>query len=336
MNDAAPFKSIAIIGAGAWGTALAKLCAENGVDVLLWAREEDVAAAINDCHENPAFLPDIPLPPNLKATHDIAEASRREAILFVAPAQHARAVLGEVKRFAAADAPVALCAKGVERGTGLLMTEVLSELWPEARPAVLSGPSFARDVAVGLPTALTLACGDDDLAERWIAAVGAPHFRLYRTDDLVGVELGGAVKNVLAIAAGAVAGRGLGESARAAVIARGFAEFQRLGVALGAEAQTLAGLSGLGDLILTASSTQSRNMSLGRDLGQGRALADILKERNSVSEGVASAEAVMVLAQKAGVDTPICAAVADLVGGRKNIDDIIAELLARPFKPETK
>jgi glycerol-3-phosphate dehydrogenase (NAD(P)+) len=215
-----------------------------------------------------------------------------------------------------------------------MMTEVMAAVWPEAVPAVLSGPSFARDVAMGMPTAVTLACADAEIGARWVATVGAPHFRPYLSGDLTGAELGGAVKNVLAIAAGVVQGRGLGESARAALISRGFAEFQRLGIALGAEAQTMAGLSGLGDLILTASSPQSRNMSLGIELGKGRPLGEILSERNSVSEGVATAGAIHGLALKAGVEAPVCEAVADLVSGTKSVDEIIAALMARPFKTE--
>lgn len=334
MEPADPFPSVAVIGGGAWGTALANLCALNGVDTLLWAREAIVVDAVNARHENTTFLPGVPLSPALKATGDLAAAGRRDAFLFVVPVQHARPVLGELKQVAAENAPIVLCSKGIERATGRLMTEMLNEVWPRARAAVLSGPSFARDVATGLPTAVTLACADEALGARWMASVGAAHFRPYYSRDLIGVELGGAVKNVLAIAAGVVVGRGLGESARAALIARGFAEFQRLGVALGAETQTMAGLSGLGDLILTASSPQSRNFSLGMALGEGRALDDILSERNTVSEGVASAAAVVALSEKTGVDMPICAAVAALVSGEKTIDEIIADLLARPFKAE--
>ena len=334
MASPRPFQSIAVIGGGAWGTALACLCAGNGVDTLIWAREAPVAEAINQRHENTAFLPGVMLPPALQATGDLAGAGGREAYVFAAPVQHSRAVLSELKRFAPESAAIALCSKGIERSTGLLMTELLHEVWSAARPAVLSGPSFARDVAVGLPTAVTLACADEALGARWTATVGAPHFRPYLAHDLIGAELGGAVKNVLAIAAGAVEGRGLGESARAAVIARGFAEFQRLGVALGADRQTMAGLSGLGDLILTATSAQSRNMSLGIELGKGRALADILGERNTVSEGVATAKAVVDRARKAGVETPICEAVAALVAGKTSVDEIIAGLLARPLKSE--
>ena len=336
MREANPFSSVAVIGAGAWGTALAGLCARNGVETTLWAREAEVAKTINDRKENVDVLPGVALPETLEATHDLGMAGRKEAILFVVPAQFARSVLGELRMTAKAEAPVALCSKGIERATGMLMTETLAAVWPEARPAVLSGPSFARDVALGLPTAVTLACADPDLGARWIATLGAPTFRPYLSDDLVGAELGGAVKNVLAVAAGVVEGKGLGESARAAVIARGFAEFLRLGEALGAKPQTMAGLSGLGDLILTASSPNSRNMSLGLELGKGRKLDDILGARNTVSEGAASAAAVKALADKAGVDAPICAAVAALIAGEASVDDIIADLLSRPLKPESK
>ncbi|MEO1241319.1 MAG: NAD(P)H-dependent glycerol-3-phosphate dehydrogenase [Pseudomonadota bacterium] len=336
MSEPQSFASILVVGGGAWGTALAHLCAGNGVETTLWAREDKVVSAINSGHENTVFLPGVPLAPGLKATNEISAAANAEAIVFVSPAQHARAVLGELKHVAASDAPIALCCKGIEQKTGLMMTETLSEVWPEARPAVLSGPSFARDVAMGLPTAVTLACADEALGKRWAATVGAMHFRPYLSVDLIGAELGGAVKNVLAIAAGVVEGRGLGDSARAALIARGFAEFQRLGVALGADAQTMAGLSGLGDLILTASSPQSRNMSLGIELGKGRMLQEVLKERNTVSEGVATAGAVTALAAKADIEMPICAAVAALVDGEKSVDQIIADLLARPIKTETK
>jgi len=336
MTDARPFASIAVIGGGAWGTALAQLCATNSVATTLWAREDSVVSEINSGRENTGFLPGVSLSPNLTATGDIAAASKAEAIVFVVPAQHARAIFAELRHAAANDAPIALCSKGVEQATSLLMTEVLAEVWPDARPAVLSGPSFARDVAKGLPTAVTLACADEALGRRWAATVGAPFFRPYLSTDMIGAELGGAVKNVLAIAAGVVDGRGLGESARAALIARGFAEFQRLGVALGADVQTMAGLSGLGDLILTASSTQSRNMSLGFELGKGRPLADILSERNTVSEGIATASAVVALANKADVEMPICTAVATLVAGKKTVDQAIADLLARPIRTEAK
>jgi glycerol-3-phosphate dehydrogenase (NAD(P)+) len=335
MNSGPPFTSVGVIGGGAWGTALASLCAGNKIETTIWAREDAVISAINERHENTEFLPGVPLPKTLKASETLGMAANAEAILFVVPAQFARGVFAELRAATVGrELSVALCSKGIEKSSGLLMTEVISAVWPEAQPAVLSGPSFARDVAMGQPTAVTLACADETLGARWMATIGAAHFRPYLSDDLTGAELGGAVKNVLAIAAGVVDGRGLGQSARAALIARGFSEFQRLGVALGAKRETMAGLSGLGDLILTASSPQSRNMSLGIELGKGRSLDDVLGERNTVSEGVATADAIHALAKKAGVEAPICEAVSDLVNGRKSADQIIAALLARPFKSE--
>lgn len=329
------FSRVAVIGGGAWGTALAALLCRNGPEVTLFAREEAVVEAIRDRRENTLFLPGVELPAKLAATGSLAEAARgAEAVVFAAPAQHTRAVAALLRPSAAAEAPVLLCAKGVEQASGMMMSEVLGEVWPQARLAVLSGPCFARDVARGLPTAATLAATDAELARRWQASLTAQHFRPYLSDDLVGAQLGGAVKNVLAIAAGAVEGAGLGESARAALIARGFAEFTRLGVAAGARPETMAGLSGLGDLVLTATSPQSRNMSLGLMLGRGRRAADVLAERASVAEGAATAPALLSLARRLGVEMPICAAVADLVSGARAIDAAIADLLARPVGRE--
>ncbi|HBK93226.1 MAG TPA: hypothetical protein DDZ68_16310 [Parvularcula sp.] len=330
-----PFSSAAVIGGGAWGTALASLMAAKGVDTLIWALEPATAAAINTRRVNEAFLPGVTLPEALRGTADIGAAAGREAYLFVAPSQHARAVLAQVKAVAPAAAPLLLCSKGIERESGLMLTEVLKAVWPTAQAGVLSGPSFARDVAEGMPTAVTLAVENQALGRRWLATVSAPHFRPYLSDDLIGAELGGAVKNVLAIAAGAVIGRGLGDSARAALIARGFAEVSRLAMARGGRAETLVGLSGLGDLILTATSPQSRNYSLGLELGRGRPLEEVLGGRTSVTEGVATAPAVVAMAKAAGVEMPICAAVADLVSGQRGLDEIIAALLARPLKAET-
>ena len=330
------FQSVGVIGAGAWGTALAQLCAANGARVALWAREAEVARAIAETRENPAFLPGVRLHASLEATDDPANLSDCEAFLFVAPAQFARSVMTRFAQTGAqTGAPVALCAKGIERTTGRLMSEVLAEAWPRSAAAVLSGPSFAQDVARGLPTAVTLAAADPSIGARWVATIGASHFRPYLSDDLIGAELGGAVKNVLAIGAGAVIGMGFGESARAALVARGFAEFQRLGVAMGARPETMAGLSGLGDLILTAGSENSRNTSLGVALGRGATLDEIQASRNSVAEGVATAPAILLRAKEAGVAMPICAAVADLVSGARALDEIVAALLARPFRRET-
>ena len=335
MKLGAAFGRISVIGGGAWGTALANLAAHNGVETLIWAREPEVAEDINLRRENRTFLPGVTLHGGLHATSKLGAAAAAEAFLFVAPAQHARVILTALRPDAPAAAPIALCAKGIEQASGKLLTDVLKEAWPTARPAVLSGPSFARDVALGLPTAVTLASSDAALGARWIATISALHFRPYLSDDLIGAELGGAVKNVLAIAAGVVEGKGLGESARAALIARGFAEFQRLGLALGAKRETMAGLSGLGDLILTACSRQSRNMTLGIELGKGRKAADILGERLSVAEGAATAPALARLAKDRGVDMPIASAVAALVAGEKDVDAVIAGLLSRPLKEET-
>lgn len=328
-------QSIAVIGAGAWGTALAQTAASAGREVTLWAREGEVADAINDAHENTVFLKGARLHERIRATQDLAQAAACDAALLVTPAQHARATLERLAGDLPDGFPVVLCAKGFERDTLALMTDVLRETVPQARAAVLSGPSFAIDVAKGLPTAVTLACEDEALGEQLMAAIGSPGFRPYLSDDLIGAEAGGAVKNVLAIAAGIVEGKGLGKSAHAALIARGFAEMTRLGEALGARRETLAGLCGLGDLVLTCSSPQSRNMSCGLALGRGEALADIMAARNAVTEGVATAPAVVALAEREGVDMPLCQAVADVLSGALSVDGAIEALLARPFKPET-
>ncbi|MEM9168294.1 MAG: NAD(P)H-dependent glycerol-3-phosphate dehydrogenase [Pseudomonadota bacterium] len=331
MTAEAAFTRIGVVGAGAWGTALAQLFAGNGADVVLWARRAAVADGIAAARENRDYLPGVALHERVRATHDLAALATVDAVAFVTPIQAARPHIAALERVAPIGVPVLLCSKGVERDTHALLTEVFAEVWPAAPRAVLSGPSFAADVARGMPTAVTLACADDALAARWSASLAAPHFRPYRSRDLVGVELAGAVKNVLAVAAGVAEGRGLGASARAAVIARGFAELARLAGALGAEPETLTGLSGLGDLVLTATSTQSRNMVLGRALGAGETLEAHLAGRRTVAEGAAAAAGVVALGRKAGVDLPICAAVADLVAGARTLDAIVADLLARPL-----
>lgn len=328
------FQSIGVIGAGAWGTALAQSCAQAGRAVTLWAFEPKVVEAINANHVNTAFLPDVALHPGLSATSDPADLAACDAFLLVAPAQHARATLARFAPVIREGAPVLLCAKGFERGTLALMTEVLAETVPQAVPAVLSGPSFAIDVARGLPTAVTLACADEALGQALMTAVGSPTFRPYYSSDLIGAEAGGAVKNVLAIAAGVVEGKGLGKSAHAALIARGFAEMTRLGEALGGRRETLAGLCGLGDLVLTCSSPQSRNMSCGLALGRGESLEAILGARTAVTEGVATAPALAELARRHGVEMPICEAMDAVLAGRISLDAAIDALLARPFRSE--
>lgn len=329
------FSSVMVVGGGAWGTALATLIAHKGINTQLWAREPEVVNTINNQGENSLFLPGLPLAPALQATSDLAQAKQAAAVLLVTPAQYTRPMLERLREVTnQAAIPLALCCKGIERHTGKLMTDVLATAWPEAIPAVLSGPSFAADVAKGLPTAVTLACTDRQMGKQWLGTVSSNTFRPYFSDDLIGAELGGSVKNVLAIACGIVAGKGLGESAKAALMARGFAEFQRLGVALGAKPGTMAGLSGLGDLILTCSSPQSRNMSLGLAIGQGKKASDVLAARQSVSEGAATARPLASLAAHHKVDMPICTAVADLIDEQRTVEQIIGDLMARPLTDE--
>ncbi|MGP1275874.1 MAG: NAD(P)H-dependent glycerol-3-phosphate dehydrogenase [Caulobacterales bacterium] len=326
---------LGIIGAGAWGTALAQAAARAGTPVTLWAFEPELVDAINQTRENPLYLKGVTLDAKIRATGEAADLADAGAWLVVTPAQHMRSSLAGFAAHLRPGTPVALCSKGIERGSLKLMSEVLAETLPAAIPAVLSGPSFAADVARGLPTAVTLACSDRMAGEKLISMIGSASFRPYLADDLVGAEIGGSVKNVLAIAAGIVEGRALGRSAHAALIARGFAEMTRLAVAMGAQRETLAGLCGLGDLVLTCSSPQSRNMSCGLALGRGEALADILAARNSVTEGVASAPAVFELAARHGVDMPICEAVAAIISGASSVDTAISGLLARPFTSES-
>jgi glycerol-3-phosphate dehydrogenase (NAD(P)+) len=321
---------VGVIGGGAWGTALAAVAAKGG-DVLLWAREPEVVDAINRRRANATFLPGVPLSPRIVATNELAALGDCGMLLVVTPAQHVRSALGVLPR---RGLPLVLCAKGIEAGTMKLVSEVAAELVPDAPLAVLSGPTFAREVAAGLPTAVTFACADRALADRLIARIAAPAFRPYWTDDVIGAEVGGAVKNVLAIACGVVAGRRLGENARAALITRGFAEMLRFGVAKGARAETLSGLSGLGDLVLTCSSTQSRNFTLGHGLGEGRTAAALMADRVTVAEGAFTAPVLLAAADALGVDMPIARAVGALLDGSRSVDDIIAALLARPLRSE--
>jgi glycerol-3-phosphate dehydrogenase (NAD(P)+) len=328
------FRTAGVIGAGAWGTALAQVAARAGLAVRLHAREPEVAQSIRDTGVNTLFLPDVALSPAIEVTNDMAELGDCDVILAVPPAQHMRATLTAFASHWRAGAPVLLCAKGVERGSLKLMTAVLAETLPDAPAAVLSGPSFAGEVARGLPSAVTLACADETLGEELMWTLSAPGFRPYLATDLIGAEVGGAVKNVLAIACGLSEGRGLGRSAHAALITRGFAEMTRLGVALGGRAETVAGLCGLGDLVLTCSSPQSRNMSLGMALGKGQTVEEALAGKRSVAEGYESAPAVRELAQRIGVDMPICLAVAALLNGETTAEQAIDDLLSRPLKAE--
>ncbi len=300
-------------------------------DVLIWAREDEVVQSINTAHENSLFLPGLALDPKIRATGDIAEMAGCSALLLVTPAQHLRATLAALP---STDAPLLLCAKGLEAGTQLLMSDIAAELRPDNIIAVLSGPTFAHEVAAGKPTAITLACADAEAGEKLVQLVATPAFRPYLSDDVTGAEIGGAVKNVLAIACGVVDGAGLGLNARAALIARGFAEMQRYGLARGAKAETLSGLSGLGDLVLTCSSENSRNFSLGRGLGQGKAAADLMADRRTVAEGAFTAPVLRDSARKLGVEMPIVEAVCALLDGHASVADVVAALLARPLRAE--
>ena len=322
---------IAIVGGGAWGTALAQVAAASGQDTLLWALEDDVVTAINRIHENPVYLKGLKLSPKIRATSNFSDLLGVDAWLVVTPAQHMRAVLS---RTPCPDMPLILCSKGIEEGSGRMLHEVAREVCPTSPVAVLSGPTFAHEVAAGLPTAVTLACEDEALGERLRERLSNPAFRIYLSDDVAGAEVGGAVKNVLAIACGVVEGRGLGQNARAALIARGFAEMTRFGLAAGARRETLAGLCGLGDLVLTCSSTASRNFSLGKAIGEGRDAAAMMADRRTVAEGAHTAPVLHRLATERGIDMPIVAAVAALLDGSLSAGDVVDRLMSRPPKAE--
>lgn len=322
------FDHIAVLGAGAWGSALANLAAQAGHAVTLWARDPAKAAAMEQSRGNPS-LPGTRLHERVQVTGSFADAASADAILLVVPAQALRSVASKLNKLAGT--PVIACAKGIERGSLKFMTEVIAEAAPNAAPAILSGPSFAADVARGLPTAVTLAARDEATASTLARALGSPTFRLYHSTDMRGVEIGGAAKNVLAIAAGIVVGRGLGASAAAALTTRGFAELSRLGQALGARPETLTGLAGLGDLILTCSSPQSRNFSLGIALGKGEPQA---LRGDKLAEGAATAPALVELAKKMNVDMPIAAAVAAVLDGQLSVDQATESLLTRPLRAE--
>ena len=328
------FKTAGVIGAGAWGTALAQVAGRAGLDVLLQAREPEVVDSIRARRVNEAFLPGVVLDDHVAVTGKLADLGACDLILAVPPAQHMRSTLTAFAAHYRPGVPVMLCSKGIERGSLKLMTDVLAETLPAAPAAVLSGPSFAGEVARGLPSAVTLACADEALGEALMWTLSAPGFRPYLATDLIGAEVGGAIKNVLAIACGIAEGRGLGRSAHAALITRGFAEMTRMGVALGGQAETVAGLCGLGDLVLTCSSPQSRNMSLGLALGQGQTVEQALAGKRSVAEGYESAPAVRELATKMGVDMPISLAVAALLNGETTVEGMIGSLLSRPLKAE--
>lgn len=326
-----PIERVSVVGAGAWGVALANLAARAGREVTLCARDEKSAARIAEKRESPR-LPGIPLEASVKVSGALASAAKTDAILLVVPAQATRAVTSMLHDLIHSGTPIVACAKGIERGTHRFMTEVIAEGAQTALPAILSGPSFATDVARGLPTAVTLAAKEPGLAEKLSHALGSATFRPYHSTDVRGVEIGGAAKNVLAIAAGIVAGKGLGASAAAALTTRGFAELFRFGRAMDARAETLTGLSGLGDLILTCSSPQSRNYSFGLSLGKGLPLSEA--SGSKLAEGAFTATALVELAKSKGVEMPVAEAVAAVIDGKLKVDEAIEALMTRPFKAE--
>ena len=327
-------KKICIIGAGAWGTALAQNLGNSGHDVLIWAREAEVVESINQHHENTLFLKNIPLHEKIKATDKIEETAECDLFFIMTPAQHVRKTIENFKDILA-EKPFIIGAKGIELETGALLSDVVNETLPDATYGFLSGPTFASEVSRGLPCAVTLAMNNHNVGEEIVEFVGSRTLRTYLTDDIVGVQIGGSVKNVIAIACGVVTGRQMGESARCALITRGLAEMARLAKAMGAQKETLMGMSGVGDLILTCSSMQSRNFSLGHALGEGKTLEEILGERIAVTEGVHTAKALRTMARNNAIDMPISRAVNDFLSGDMHIDEIFEKLLDRPLRMES-
>ena len=329
-------QNIAVIGAGAWGTALAATARRAGRSVRLWVREPDLAETIREQGENPSYLPGVPLPPGVEPTTDLGTAvDGADAVLLVTPAQVVREISGRLKPLWPGRAPAVIAAKGLEIGTGALLSDAVAETLPGVPVAILSGPTFAKEVAEGRPSAITLACAEEEPGAALVQGLGTHTFRPYWSADVIGAQIGGGVKNVMAIAAGIVAGRELGDNARAALITRGLAELVRLSTALGGRPETLMGLSGLGDLTLTCTGELSRNMTLGRELGRGRSLDEVLGERHTVAEGVHTARAVAALGREKGVDMPICQAVNAVLTEGLDIESVIERLLSRPFRPET-
>ena len=321
---------IGVIGGGAFGTAMACVVRRSGHEVVIWAREPEVVAAINNDRLNPVFLPGVRLVPGIAATSELGQAASADFLLLAPPAQHMRAVTAQLRPHLKDGTPVVTCSKGIERGTCALMSQVVAETLPAARVAVLSGPSFANEISIDLPTAVALACTDPALGERLAKDIQNPRFRILVTDDVVGAQLGGVLKNVLAIACGIVTGKKLGNNARAMLVALGLAETARLGLAMGARLETFMGLAGIGDMDLSCHSPTSRNMSLGIALGEGRKLHDVLGERVTVQEGVHSAEGVAALARRHGVEMPITAAVDRVLNHGADMDEAIGRVLAHP------
>ena len=331
MNNAN--RKIGVIGAGAWGTALAQVLSEGEPQLLLWAREPETVDQINRNHENRSFLPGHPLRETIVATQDWDAMAACDVLLLVTPAQHLRSTL---ETLPPSDAALILCCKGIEAESRMLMSEVAAEMRPNNPLAVLSGPTFAHEVAQGLPTALTLACESEALWDQLNPLIAKTTFRPYFSDDVIGAEIGGAVKNVLAIGCGVVDGAGLGQNARASLISRGFAEMLRYGEARGASPETLSGLCGLGDLVLTCSSTSSRNFSLGRGLGEGRSAESLLSDRATVAEGASTAPVLQQDARARGIDMPIVEAVCALLASQADVQSVVTRLMKRPLVSERR
>jgi glycerol-3-phosphate dehydrogenase (NAD(P)+) len=327
-------QSVGIVGAGAWGTALAITSRRAGRDVLVWAYEPQTLSDINQNHRNETYLPGVALDPAIEATGRLNEVANCDLLLIVTPAQHVREIAEELAPYLKPSQPLVICSKGIEQTTGKLISQVLAEIVPECEVSVLSGPSFAAEVARGLPAAVTLATAEEAQGRALSYALSHLPFRCYWSDDVIGAEIGGAVKNVYAIAAGIVAGKQFGASAHAALVTRGFAEMVRFGAALGARPETLTGLSGLGDLVLTCGSPQSRNMTLGIELGQGKSLKQALGNRPTVTEGVYTASALVEMAAARDIDMPIAQAVHAVISGQATVDEAIGALLARPLRAE--
>lgn len=325
---------IGVVGAGAWGTALAQLSATAGCDVRLWAREDEVVTSINEKSENEMFLAGVTLESSIVATADLADISGMDFIFVVVPAQFVRPVLIELKPHISENAAIVLCAKGIEQSTGKLMSDVVTELLPKSPLVVLSGPTFAREVAEGRPSAVTIASKYQRVTERLSDAIGQPTFRPYASRDVIGAEIGGALKNVFAIACGITTGKNMGDNARAALITRSLSEMVRFGEKYGAERSTMMGLCGLGDLILTCSSPQSRNMSLGIAIGEGQAVSDLMKDRKTVAEGYHTSSVLARICREEGLDLPLVMAVNDILHQGKDVNKVITDLLNRPFVSE--
>ena len=326
---------LGVIGAGAWGTALATVGVRAGLDTLVWALENEVVNSINSNHINHLFLSEVPLDPALKATNDMSNMADRDLIFMVAPAQHIRSVSSALAEYVPKGVPILICSKGIEVSTGKLMGTVLGETMPDNPIGVLGGPTFAAETSRNMVSALTLAIADEKLGNDIMEAIGLPTFRPYLTGDVVGAQIGGAIKNIIAIASGIVAGLELGENAKAAIITRGLNEMQRFGLSRGARSETMMGLSGLGDLVLTCSSTQSRNMSLGLALGHGKSFKEIMAGRISVSEGAHTVKVVHKISEDEAIDMPITQAVYRIIYEGDSVEEVMNDLLTRPFTKES-